>query len=297
MPQLTVPVEATAPASHDRILAAIAKVRDLPAAVPIVQKALAQLDKPDFVVAELKNTLMSDQALAARILRLANSAYFGFRSEVQTVSQAVVLLGQKRISTLLRRILTDKIWLDLSRNQAGAAPLRKVSLAAAAASCCLSQLLLREDAEEMLLAGLLHNIGRLFLLSQFPAEYDRVPPQASSAGRAEAEAGVFGMPASRAGGLLLEKWNFPALYPAAVEHHENPLSKDCPSERAPAIALVHVGFRLAEAYAAGASCGEAVLCVSPEVCQTFQYEPDLLGEVYGSLPQRMSIEQLQAGRT
>jgi HD-like signal output (HDOD) protein len=161
----------TASSITPRVMATLTRLRELPASAPIVHKALGLLENPDFVVAELKRTLLSDPAIAARILRLANSAYFGFRSEVQTVSQAIILLGQHRIRTLLQRILVDKLLSDLAHGRTAAAPLRNMALATATASCTLSQLLMHEDAEEMMLAGLLHNIGDLFLLSQFPAEY------------------------------------------------------------------------------------------------------------------------------
>ncbi len=281
----------------DRLAAAIAQMRELPASAPTVHKALKLMDNTDFAIADLKRILMGDQAVAARILRLANSAYFGFRSDVQTVSQAVVLLGEKRVRTLLQRLLTDKLWLDLAHGRSAAAPLRRLSLATATAACTLSQLLAREDAEELLLAGLLHNIGDLVFLAKFPAEYDRLCQLALTRPRSEVEEDVFGISSGRAGRLLLETWDFPLLYAAVVEHCDNPLSRDCPWEFAPATAYIHAAKKLAEGLIGGLDVSEAVQRVSPDVCSTFQLESDLLAEVFQCLPERMSLEQLQAGRS
>jgi HD-like signal output (HDOD) protein len=291
MVEQTTHLEVTETGLDATVLEAILRMRDLPAAAPTVHKALKQMEGPDFVMAEVKKTLMSDQAVAARILRLANSAYFGFRSEVHTVSQAVVLLGQERIRTLLQRMLMDKIWLEMSQGRSAAAPLRSMSLATATAACVLSQLLAREDAEEMLLAGLLHNIGELFYLSQFPAEYER-----ACRDRAAAPAVIRGMAAGRAGNLLLESWNLPPLYCVVSEHCDDPLSPACPYNLAGKVAMVHVGKKLAEGLAAGLEVTAAVQRVATDVCATFNFEPDLLAEVYQDLPERMSLEQLQAGR-
>lgn len=263
--------------SEARVLAAIAEVRDLPACAPIVLKALSCLEDPDYTVNDLKKVLMSDQAVAARILRLANSAFFGFRSEVQTVSQAVVLLGQNRIRTLLHRMLADRLVGALGHGQG--AEIRRLSLATATTSCMLSQLLEREQAEEMLLAGLLHNIGELFCFVKFAAQY---------------EAAHFGMSWWQAGRRLLETWNFPLLYLLVAEFCEDPLS--CPPEYQSPVCLVHTGRRLAEAQFAGDPPAEVVERIAPPIREACRLDTNLVAEILATLPQRMSLEQVQAGR-
>lgn len=286
----------TASSITPRVMTALARLRELPASAPIVHRALVLLENPDFVIAELKKTLLSDPAIAARVLRLANSAYFGFRSEVQTVSQAIILLGQHRIRTVLQRILVDKLLSDLAHGRSAASPLRKLALATATASCTLSQLLLREDAEEMMLAGLLHNIGDLFFLSQFPAEYAHASQMAEQLGRQDAMMTIFGLAAGQAGKLLLENWRFPPLYTAVVEHVEEPFAPACPPEFATPIALVYAGVRLARPFVARAPVSEAIQRVPADVCELLGLDAELLTEVYQTLPQRMSLEQLQAAR-
>ncbi len=289
-----VPLDRTSP-SLPNIPAAIAGLRHLPASAPVVQKALAQFENPNFEVNDLKKTLLSDPAIAAQTLRLANSAYFGFRSEVQTVSQAIVLLGQNRIRTLLRRVLVDKLLAELARGCSAAVPLRKMSLATATACCALSQLLQRGDAEEMLLAGLLHNIGDLFLLAKFPVEYWQAIPNAAALGYQESIRAVFGMTTMEAGKRLLEAWQFPAFYGIAIEWLDDPLASACPAAFSDAIALIHCGKKLAESLISGAGVEEAIQTVPPEISERLSASPELLAEIYQNLPQRMSLEQLQAG--
>lgn len=288
--------ETTPAVTRERVIAAVGSLRELPASVVAVQRALAQLDYPEFVVADVKKTLLSDAAIAARVLRLANSAYFGFRSEVQTISQAIVLLGPQRIRTLLLRILADKAIAEIAGGRAAALPIRKMSLATATAACTLSQLLLREDAEEVLLAGLLHNIGDLLLLARFPAEYSRACELAQALGHSRAEEEIFGINCGQAGRRLLEHWHFPRLYTIVVEYIDQPLAPDYPPELHVAVALAHTGKKLAEALLAGQTAAEATARVTPEIAQLLGLDAALLAEVYETLPQRMSLEQLQAGR-
>ena len=287
--------ETAACVTREQMASAIARLRQLPVAGPAAPSALAQLDRPDSAVEELKKTLLSDEALPARILHLANSAYFGFRSEVRTVSQAIVALGPQRIRTLLLRIVADELWNEMARGDA-AAPLREMSRATATASCTLAQLLFRDDAEEMLLAGLLHNIGDVFLLSQFPDEYQSMRELCCDLRHADAAIRVFGITAPQAGKRLMETWGFPPLYLAVVEHLADPFSPECPSEYQPAVALVSVGKALAEPFEAGASTDDALAVLPYDICDRLGLEQDLLVEVYETMPQRMSLEQLEAAR-
>ncbi len=272
-------------------MASIAGLRQLPASAPVVQKALVCLEKVDFSVTALKHILLSDHAVAARILRLANSAYFGFRSEVQTVSHAVVLLGQTRIQTLLRRMLADRLMVELGHGRPAATPIRRLSLATATASSMLAQWLNFGDLEEMLLAGLLHNIGELFVFSQFPKEHDQIT---KAEDRCQAARAILGITMGRAGRLLLEHWEFPALYPVVAEFCEEPLSPECPPALGRAVALVHAARKVAAAYLAGADPAAMAQRPHPGVMEILRLDDRVLMEVYQALPERMSIEQPQA---
>jgi HD-like signal output (HDOD) protein len=271
--------------SEARILAAISEVRDLPACTPVIVQALSCLEDPDGTMSELKGLLMSDQAVAARILRLANSAYFGFRSEVHTVSRAVVLLGQDRIRTLLHRILLDRLLGELAYGQA--VEIRGLSLTTATASCLLSQLWAREDAEQMLLAGLLHNIGELFCAARFPEQYGAVS-------RGQADPAMFGLRWERAGALLLEAWHLPRPYQAAAEFWLNPCA--CPPEHEAGVWQVHAARKLAEGHLSHSSPHEVLRTIAPPIRERCRLDQDLAEEILRILPERMSLVQLQAAR-
>jgi HD-like signal output (HDOD) protein len=119
---------------------------------------------------------------------------------------------------------------------------------------------------------------------------------AQELGLRRASAQVFGAPPEICGRLLLEIWGFPRLYSAIVEHMDCPLDARRPAEYASAIMLVHAARRMAEPFVAGSDAAEAIRAVPSEVCDELGLQPDLLAEVFQTLPHRMSLEQLQAAR-
>jgi hypothetical protein len=199
----------------------------------------------------------------------------------------VVLLGQSRIRTMLRRILADRLLSELGFGQSG--HIRRRSLAAGTACCLLAQLLAGDDAEEALLAGLLHNIGELFFFSRFPVQYE----QAQTEGTIDLS---LGMSRWRAGKLLLESWRFPGVFQAAAEFCETPLAEACPPEHRRHVWLVHAAKELAEAFIASSPPGERLDRIPPPVREALCLDADLAAEIIARLPERMSLEQLQAGR-
>ena len=112
--------------------------------------------------------------MAARILKLANSAYFGVASEVSTISTAINVIGYAKLRVLLRHILVSGLFDSLSADRPGSQQIREMSLAAGVACQQVSAASRWGDAEEMLNVGLLHNVGELALSWSFSDEYQRM---------------------------------------------------------------------------------------------------------------------------
>jgi len=248
----------------------VTEVAGLRGAHPAVTQALACLEDPDYSLGELERILRSDQAVAARIVRLADAAYFGFRSEVQTVGQAVALLAHGRIRTLLYRIEAE--WRLNELDQGQASDLRQASQAAAAVAGLLSELLGREDPGEMRLAGLLHNAGEWLL---------------GHKGKG------WGMPVGRAGRILLENWSLPPVYGTVAEFCQTPLDPDCPAAYRSRVWLVHAGLHLAQSQLGGGAADGALARIAAPVREALDLDVGVATEILGTLPQRMALEQPQ----
>lgn len=146
----------------------LASIPAFPAIALRVLDLVSQED-PDFDL--LVREIASDATLSAQVLKLANSAFFGFVTEVGTVQQAVMMLGTRRVQSLVISVATS----DYSR-----AALRTKALQRCWKHTVATAVLSRELAtaagaiqpEQAYSLGLLHDIGRLGLLVAWPDDYD-----------------------------------------------------------------------------------------------------------------------------
>jgi len=278
-----------------RIQQAISRLQALPAFYPTVHKALHLLNDPLSTTSHLQQVIGSDQAVASRVLRLANSAYFGFHSQVRTVSLAITLMGRDRISTLLRRFLSEELIQMLSGRKSSATHIREMSLVTATAAHSMAERLLRNDKEEILLAGLLHNIGDLLLLSQFREDYEEMLRLAHRIPKSDAETAIFGVEARIAGKWLLEAWNFPGFFSAVIENYVDPWAVHFPAAPVVAITIVHTARILAECRTARQRPEEVYLSFSPRLLSTLQVDRSFLTDLYTQLGDK--LEQLRSSLT
>jgi HD-like signal output (HDOD) protein len=205
--------------SIDELIAEISQLRPLPA-VAVRVTELTESDR--FSAHELASVISSDQALTATILRLSNSAYYGFPRRISTVRDAVVLLGFRavRSATLATCVMGT---LRGSHNLDGHAFWRfSVSVGLIAEMLARTAGLHQEQA---FTAGVLHNVGLLALDAHRPAALARAIELAHTTGVTvrEAERNVLGFSDAELGGALAEHWNFPPELVDAVRDHAQPL--------------------------------------------------------------------------
>lgn len=199
--------------------------RPLPTLPVVVVQLLAVYATEDYAVSDVVRVLEADPALSGRVLRLANSAYYGFRSRIDTVSHAVVLLGEAAVqavalgATLLRswrgRALppaVQDVWLHSYLTGFGCRELARRLPPGA----------LPADADAAFLAGLLHDVGKVLFLAQDEEGYaaDLAEPGSSDELRGR-ERQRFGTDHAEAGAELLTAWHLPPWLCAVVgSHHE-----------------------------------------------------------------------------
>ncbi len=179
-------------ADRQTVRQVIARLKDLPCSLPVVQKAIDAVQDPNCTNGRLARILAEDQGITTRLLRLANSAYFGVSRKVSTLSMAVALIGYGRLKTILRHIMVAEVFELLSAKSPAAKRIWKVAVAAGAASRETAQACWVGDPEELLAVGLLHNVGDLALLCQFPGQF-LAAEESGSASAEGAPRSVFGV--------------------------------------------------------------------------------------------------------
>lgn len=199
------------------------KIRLLPAMPMIALDVIRSLQDSDVDVEGLARRISQDQALAARVLRVANSPFYGLQKQVGSIHDAIVVLG---LSTVRSLVLAASMITCLPGGSASSFSrdaFWRHGLGTAVAAEALARVLQRPP-ELMFIAGLLHDIGRLAMVSLYPAPFAAMQEQAAREDRPPGllETGYFGFDHAEAGASLAALWNFPPAIADAIGRHHTP---------------------------------------------------------------------------
>ena len=192
---------------------------ELPVYSPIAARVQGLASRPETDVGQLEKVLLHDATLSAEILKLANSSFFAGLTKIDTVHAAIVRLGFEQIVSLAVVCAQRAQFRSDDRELAGwIGQLWRHSLACAVAGKWIAERCgYRERANEVFLAGLFHDIGKLVL---FKAIEDLRRQQSIPAGVPNALLlEVVGSLHAEQGAQLLERWNLPALYVDIARKH------------------------------------------------------------------------------
>jgi putative nucleotidyltransferase with HDIG domain len=201
---------------------AVLRIRDLPTLPSVLGKILATAADPDASALDLGQHIAADQSLSATLLKLVNSAYYGFYRQISSVTQAIVMLGFLEVRNLA---LTATAFRAFSRGKSSFDRLQlwRHSLATAmAAERLAKQANMAMDG--CFESGLLHDIGKVALDVLYPEPFVNAAEQARQQGRFihEVLKENFGMDHAEVGGMLAEHWNLPPAVVAAIRLHLHP---------------------------------------------------------------------------
>ena len=229
----------------------VEEIADLQPLPPIAAQVLQLAEGETFSAHELAQAISSDPALTARVLRVANSAYYGFPRRITTIRDAVVLLGFRQIRSTL--IATSVMRSMPSYEGIDAAAFWRHSVTVG----LLAEFGARIEGvhqDEAFTAGVLHNVGRLALDQARPREFLRAREHARDLRVSvhEAERALLGFTDAEVGEALARHWHFPTDLTAAIAHHA-----DAPASIPPGAGLARLVAR-ARAFAAAAGITDGV---------------------------------------
>jgi len=195
--------------------------KSLPTIPPVLTGIIALIDDDRAGAKKLVELIERDQALTARLLRLANSAFFGQARKVSTIPRAVLLLG---FSTVRNLALGVKVWDTLgsgvSRHELEQLWTHAVEVAIIARVIARQQR--QVNADEAFTTGLLHDVGQLVLALRFKDLYWETVRKATSTEHLPGiEQSNLGVDHAEVGSWLLEAWNLPPLMVEAVRRHHD----------------------------------------------------------------------------
>lgn len=197
----------------------------LPTLPTIVSKMIELVDNPRTSAASLARLISTDQTLTARILKLANSAYYGFPKEISTVNMAIVVLG---FNTVKDMGLSLSVFDVFKKNQENGSVFDisrfwEHSIGCGVASRMLARSYCYRNASEAFVAGLLHDIGKIILNQYFHNEFTQIMDMVAQGNTLEfSEELIIGTNHAQVGAWLAEKWNLPEIISKTILYHHQP---------------------------------------------------------------------------
>jgi len=192
----------------------------------VIAEVEAVVNDANSTLTSLGEVIEKDPGLASRLLRLGNSAFFGFANRLETVSEAISLIGIQQVLDLLTASNVIEAFEGISPEHVSMESFWKHSLACGVGARCLAIARQLPAAEKFFLAGLLHDLGRLVLLSRVPKKATEIFDlyQAKRMLLRDAERQVLGFDHAEIGEELLRSWHYPANLVHAVAYHHTPMA-------------------------------------------------------------------------
>ena len=199
---------------------------ELPPMPNIILKAREIMEDPGSSLKDLAGVIEHDQAIVARVLALANSAYYGLSGLVSSIQHASILLGQKTLGELITIAASSQLLSKkLKGYQLNPGDLWKHSLAVALGSRIIAEKKNAKCVEDAFIAGLLHDAGKIILdpyIEERKKEFKKVLINGQQK-FIEAEKEILGFNHAEVMSRATRFWRYPETQSAAIRHHHYPL--------------------------------------------------------------------------
>jgi HD-like signal output (HDOD) protein len=263
--------------SAQELVAQVGALASLPS---ICLRIREQLDSADGSITEVARLVAADPALTARLLRVVNSALYGYGGQIETVLRAINILGLQQVHDLVLAI-------SLGASLAGIRP-ERMDMARFWRGCVLCGLTAREigrgcglpSAERLFVIGLLADLGHLVLYQTVPALADeaRIGSETGDESLDAAERRIIGCDHAEVGATLLDQWQLPDVFVDIVGAQLNPrLVRDNAYEAA----IVHVATHVVRADRLGETSEDAAARIDPVIWSQLAMKPESLGGIRG----------------
>lgn len=272
------------------------RIDSVPMLPEVAGRILKLVDDPLVTAHKLAEVVSRDQSLVTSVLRVVNSAYYGFHWRISSVSQAVVLLGFRTIRNLVLAAAVMKNYGGRSR-AAGFDRMAhwRHSIGCGSAAAVLAGRWRLAGAGEAFLAGLVHDIGRVIMDQHFPEEFAETLARSRSGpcSLIEAEEQVFGLTHAAVGAHVARKWKLPEGVISGIADHHGPGAERAWSLHA---ALVHAADVMARR--AGLAVGTWEMELDPGALAVLGREAaelDALGEPFREEYERSNVFEILVG--
>jgi len=212
--------------------------------LPIIVLDILNLMHQNASMQKIGDKMELDPPITTKVLKIANSAYYGMRQRVDTMRRALVILGLNEISNIVMGISVVRSFKSKNGRVFGLEKFWEHSIAVAHFSKLLATEMNINTHGEEYTAGLIHDIGKLIFYQYYPEEYEVITELITEQKVPDylAEKAVIGCDHMYIGYLLAKKWNLPHNLSQSILYHHNPVNAESNKEL---IAIVNIANFLA----------------------------------------------------
>jgi putative nucleotidyltransferase with HDIG domain len=254
----------------------IERIDTLPTVPSVLKRLLVVIENQKTSLNEIGSFISNDPVLTSRVLKMVNSPIYGFPGRISSVNQALILLGLNVVKGML---LGVSVFEAMQKTMIG---LWEHSVGCAVAARIIANKKGLAEPEEVSVAGLLHDIGKVVLSLKFPEEYKKIISDAESkeAFIIDAEREHFNITHADAGSWIAQKWNFPKNLVEIIAYHHKPhLSKNV----ALPTAVIHFSDMLIKARGFGFAGDNFIPAVNPSSWQALDLSEAAVKEIISEL--------------
>ncbi|NOX24614.1 MAG: HDOD domain-containing protein [Deltaproteobacteria bacterium] len=246
---------------------ALRNTKNLPTLPGIINKLTRMADNPDTTTEQIGKVISKDHILAAKLLKLVNSAFYGFPQRISSLSGAIILLGFNVVKSL---IISASIFEFMEDQDI---ELWEHSLACAVACSVIAKRLGADEPEEISTAGLIHDIGKVAIKMELTAEYKKINNmmQEKHIPMRLAEMEILGLDHAEAGGWLTKSWNLPHKLVELVACHHDP--RKAKTEQLNS-SIIHFADLLVRGMGYGHAGDDKVPMLSKRAWQLLDFSPE-----------------------
>lgn len=259
----------------DQILA----VKDLPTLPKVLDEVSRLVKDPDSSTEQMAKLIAMDQVLSAKVLKMVNSPIYGFPGRISSIHHALVLLG----FNVLRGVIVSTSVMDImNQNMVG---LWEHSVGCALASSTIARHVGLKDVEDVSVAGLLHDLGKVVTAIQLPDLKTGVEAmvKAKDMTYLDAEKALMGFGHDRVNAWIADHWKLPPSIKEGMSYHHKPqLARLYPE----AACCVHLGDFMVRVFEYGSGGDDNVLYLEPDALKKLKLKPADLETILDQLSEQ-----------
>lgn len=195
-------------------------IDSLPTLPIIVQQLMAEMNDPSSSIKDIAELIERDQSMSSKILKLVNSAFYGFSKRIGTISHATSILGFETVKSL---VLGVSVMDTFKIREFNLLAFWEHSIQTASLSAFIAEKLRYPKKDEAFTVGLIHDVGKLIFMIQSPDIYRKIQTEYLQIGTPllQLERRYLKMDHAFAGAQVARLWNFPQAYIQAIDGHHN----------------------------------------------------------------------------